>query len=76
MSTAAIQPIVTAGTEIIKDVKAFSRKHRTRYFRYVTERDRLLDRIAQVRADHELDWDQERAFVENRERYEPLGPMA
>lgn len=73
MASAPIQPIVSAGIEIIKDVKGFSRKHRARYFQYATERDRLLDRIAQVRVDHELDRDEEKAFVENKERYEIWG---
>jgi hypothetical protein len=76
MASASIQPIVSAGIEIIKDVKGFSRKHRARYFQYATERDRLLDRITQVRVDHELDRDEEKAFVENRERYENLGLTA
>jgi hypothetical protein len=75
MATAAIQPVVTAGIEIIKDVKGFSRKHRARYYQYVIERDRLLDRIAQTRAGQEFDQGEEEAIVKNRERYENLGPM-
>jgi hypothetical protein len=59
MSSTAIRPIVTVGTKIIKDMKGFSCKHRAWYFQYVTGRDRLLNRIAQVRADHELDQDKE-----------------
>lgn len=72
MASAAIQPLVSTTTEIIKDVKGFSRKHRARYFEYARERDRLLDKITQTRADRELNGDEEQAFLENRERCENL----
>ena len=72
MATAAIQPVVSLGVEMVKDMKGFSRKHRARYFQYALERDRLLDRIAQARADQELGQDEEEEFVKNRERYENL----
>jgi hypothetical protein len=72
MATAAIQPLVVATTEIIKDVKGFSRKHRARYFEYARERDRLLDRIAEARADHELDVEDEGEVVKHRVGYENL----
>jgi len=69
MATAVIQPLINTTAEIIKEAKGFSFKHRARYFEYARERDRLLDRIAQARADRELDVEEEREFIKHRERY-------